>query len=330
VRERLLAIPGVSGATAATPLPLDGTLTNGRWGTETAASDPSQFRQANFHGVLPGYFETLHTRLVAGRFFTEADNHIDQTTDLPRQIIVDENLAALAFRGEPAVGQRLLLRITTPAAEWYEVIGVVGHQRHSSLAAAGPEAIFVPNGHFGHGFAGRWAVRTNGDPNQIVAAVRAAVAQVDPRAPLAEIQPMTAFVDKAMAPIRFTTTLIGIFAAVALVLAAVGLSGVLSTIVRQRTAEIGMRMVFGAPRSSILNLIVGEGLKLSAAGIVIGLAGAFATTRVMASMLVGIAPTDPLTFAAIVALFGIIAVTASWLPARRASRLDPMAAIREE
>ena len=129
----------------------------------------------------------------------------------------------------------------------------------------------------------RWAVRTAGDPNQIVTAVRAAVAQVDPRAPLAEIQPMTTFVDKAMAPIRFTATLIGIFAAVAVVLAAVGLYGVLSTIVRQRTAEIGMRMVFGAPRRSILQLVVGEGLKLSAVGIAAGLVGAFAITRVMAS-----------------------------------------------
>jgi len=280
--------------------------------------------------VLPGYFETLHTRLVAGRFFTEADNVIDQKTDLPRQIIIDDSLAALAFRGEPAVGKRLLLRITTPEAEWYDVIGVVAHQRHASLATPGPEAIFVMDGHFGHGFAGRWAVRAGGDPSQMAAVVRAAVAQVDPRAPLAEIQPMTTFVDKAMAPIRFTATLIGIFAAIAVVLAGVGLYGVLSTIVRQRTAEIGMRMVFGAPRSSILNLVVGEGLKLSAAGIAIGLAGAFAITRVMASMLVGVNPTDPVTFAAIVAVFGLIAMTASWIPARRASRLDPMAAIREE
>ena len=330
VRQRLLAIPGVSGASAASPLPLDGQLVNGRWGTEDAVSDPGKFRQANFHVVLPGYFETLHTRLLAGRFFNEADNVIDQKTDLPRQIIIDDSLAALAFRGEPAVGQRLLLRITTPEAEWYEVIGVVAHQRHSSLTTAGPEAIFVPDGHFGHGFAGRWAVRTTGDPNQIVAAVRAAVAQIDARAPLAEIQPMTVFVDRAMAPIGFTATLIGIFAAVAVILAAVGLYGVLSTIVRQRTAEIGMRMVFGAPRASILNLVVGEGLKLSAAGIVIGVAGAFAITRVMASMLVGVNPTDPTTFAAIVTVFGIVAVTASYLPARRASRLDPMTAIREE
>jgi len=330
VRARLLAIPGVIGVTAAAPLPLDGQPISARWGTQAAVSDPSTFRQANFHVVLPGYFETMRTRLVAGRTFTEADNNIDQKTDTPKQMIIDDSMAALAFRGEPAVGKRLLIRVNSPEPEWYEVIGVVAHQRHRSLAVPGPEAMFIPNGHFGHGFAGRWAVRTGGDPNQVVSAVRAAVAQIDPRAPLAEVQPMAAFVDKAMAPLRFTATLIGIFAAVAVLLAAVGLYGVLSTIVRQRTAEIGMRMVFGAPRASILNLVVGEGLRLSAAGMVTGIAGALAATRVMASLLVGVNPTDPITFAAIALLFAAIAVTASWLPAHRASRLDPMVAIREE
>jgi len=271
----------------------------------------------------------MRTRLVAGRTFTDADNNIDQRTDLPRQIIIDEDLAARAFRGEPAVGKRLFLRITTPEPAWYDIIGVVAHQRHSSLALPGPEAIFILDGHFGHGFAGRWAVRTSGDPQQAAQAVRAAVASIDPRAALAEVQPMQAFVDRAMAPVRFTTTLIGIFAAVAVVLAAVGLYGVLSTIVRQRTAEIGMRMVFGAPRASILQLVVGEGLRLSVAGMVLGLAGALAVTRVMASMLVGVEPTDPMTFAAIALLFVVIAAGASWVPAWRASRLDPMDAIRE-
>src|SRR6185295_12355626 len=172
VQQRLLAIPGVSGASAVTPLPLDGQLINGRWGTEAAAADPAKFRQANFHVVTPGYFEALRTRLVAGRTFTLADNVIDQQSDLPRRIIVDDQLAALAFHGESAVGQRLLLRITTPEAEYYEIIGVVGHQRHSSLAVPGPEAVFVPNGHFGHGFASRWVVRTGGDPMSAVTAVR--------------------------------------------------------------------------------------------------------------------------------------------------------------
>jgi len=330
VRERLLAIPGVEAVTAASPLPLDGLPISGRWGTEAAVTDPSTFRQANFHAVLPGYFETMRTRVIAGRSFTDADNAIDQRTDTPKQVIIDEDLSTLAFHGETAIGKRLLLRITTPEPEWYDVIGVVAHQRHSSLAAPGPEAIFIPDGHFGHGFAGRWAVRAHGDPNLLASAVRAAVTEIDPRAVLAEVQPMQVFVDKAMAPVRFTTTLIGIFAAVAALLAAVGLYGVLSTIVRQRTAEIGMRMVFGAPRASILNLVVGEGLRLTAAGVVVGLIGAFAVTRVLANMLVGVHPADPTTFAGIVVLFVVIAATASWLPARRASRLDPMQAIREE
>jgi ABC-type antimicrobial peptide transport system permease subunit len=133
-----------------------------------------------------------------------------------------------------------------------------------------------------------------------------------------------------MAPVRFTMTLIAIFAAVAVALAAIGLYGVLATIVRQRTAEIGMRLVFGAPRASILQLVVGEGMKMSAVGIVLGIAAAFAITRVMASLFVGISPTDPLTFAAITLLFIAVALVAAWMPAYRASRLDPMVAIREE
>jgi len=330
VHERLLAIPGVVDATAATPLPLDGGTMNTRWGTEAAVTDPGTFRQADLKFILPGYFKTLRTRLIAGCVFTEADNDVIGP-DAAKQLIIDDALAARAFPNQSAVGKRLLVRLVfNPEAEWWEVIGVVAHQRHASLAVDGPEAMFVADGYAGPGIAQRWAVRTTGDPARYVPAVRAAIAAVDPRVPLAEVQPMTAFVDKAMAPIRFTTTLIGIFAAVALVLAAIGLYGVLSTIVRQRTSEIGMRMVFGAPRASILGLVVGEGVKLGSAGIVLGLAGALAITRVMASMLVGVGATDPTTFGVILVLFAIIAIAASWIPGRRASRLDPMNAIREK
>jgi putative ABC transport system permease protein len=330
LRARIAQIPGVVSVAAAGPLPLDGSLVNGRWGTAAAQTDPSAFRQANFHIITPGYFETLRTRLIAGRTFTEADNHVDPDSGTPKLIVIDELVAARAFPNQSAVGQRLLSRIATPEAEWFEVIGVVAHQRHASLAEDGPEAIYFADGYLGHATASRWAVRTTGNPAQIATAVRAAITSLNPRAVPAEFQPMQAFVDKAMAPVRFTMTLIAIFAAVAVALAAIGLYGVLATIVRQRTAEIGMRLVFGAPRASILQLVVGEGMKMSAVGIVLGIAAAFAITRVMASLFVGISPTDPLTFAAITLLFIAVALVAAWMPAYRASRLDPMVAIREE
>ena len=141
---------------------------------------------------------------------------------------------------------------------------------------------------------------------------------------------MEALVDRAMAPVRFTMSLVGLFAAIAVVLASIGLYGVLATIVRQRTAEIGMRLVFGAPRSSIMGLIVGEGLKMSVAGMAAGIAAALLVTRVMASLFIGVSPTDPLTFAAITLLFFCVALLAAWVPAYRAARLDPIVALRED
>jgi len=331
VRERLASIPGVVSVTAATPLPLDGTLINGRWGTEAAVNDPSKFRQADFHVVLPGYFEAMKTRLIAGRTFADADNHADDPkAGAPRVVVIDDQVAALAFPNQEAVGKRLLLRAITPEPEWFEVIGVVGHQRHAGLATPGPEAVFFTDAYFGHGTAARWAVRTSGDPSQIAVAVRAAAKEIDPRAVPSEIQPMQAFVDKAMAPIRFTATLIGIFSAVATLLAAIGLYGVLSTIVRQRTAEIGLRMVFGAEPRGILRLVVGEGIRLSAIGIVAGVAGALAANRLIASLLVGVGAADPPTFAGIVVLFAAVTLIASLVPAYRAARLEPMVALRDE
>jgi len=190
--------------------------------------------------------------------------------------------------------------------------------------------MFFSDGYVGPGAANGWIVRTEGDPSGLAAAVRAAVTEVDPKATLAEVQPMTTFVDRAMAPTRFAMLLFGIFAGVAVVLAGVGLYGVLSTVVRQRTAEIGMRMVFGAPRASIFSLVIGEGLRLTAVGVAIGLLSAFGITQLMRSLLVGVTPTDPATFAAMTVLFLAIAAAACWLPAHRAAGLDPTAALRDE
>jgi predicted permease len=330
VESRLRAIPGVTAVTAALPLPLDGLGFNMRWGTPAAATDPALFRQATIHTVMPGYFAAMKARMIAGRAFTAADNDTSS-----RSIIIDDLLAAKAFPGQSPqsiVGKQLLCRINTPVAQMYEIIGVAEHERHLTLAAPGLEGAFVTDGLNGFGAAARWAVRTNGDPTRLIPEVRRVIADIDPLVPLGDVKPMTDYVDAAMAPTRFSLVLIGVFAVVAAVLAAIGLYGVLSTTVRQRTSEIGVRMAFGATNQSIFRLMIGQGLLLSAVGIVIGILAALAVTGVMekASMLISIKPTDPVTYVAIAGLFVVIAAFACWVPARRAALLDPNAALREE
>jgi putative ABC transport system permease protein len=324
LRDRLSALPGVQAVSAATPLPLDGGTSSLRWGTEAALTDPTAFQQATAHFVLPGYFEAMRAPLLDGRTFTEEDN-----AQGPRRVVVDRVLAEKAFPGKRAVGQRILTRINTDQPEWFEIIGVVAHQRHATFARDGREAIFFADGLVGHGAAGRWLVRTAGDPAALSAAVRAQVAEVDARLVIAEVQPMGEFVARATAQTRFALTLISLFAAVAAVLAAVGLYGVLSSAVRQRTMEIGVRMAFGAPRAGVFQLVIGQGLLLSVVGVVLGALAAVVVTRAIASLLVGVTPTDPATFVGTAALFVGVSSLACWLPARRAAGLDPMEALRE-
>jgi putative ABC transport system permease protein len=330
MQQRLAAIPGVTAVTAAFPLPLDGLDFNLRWGLPNAAEDASRFRQATVHFVIPGYFEAMRGRILAGRAFTKADN-----TNNATGIIVDDLLAAKAFPGMPlsqVIGKQLLCRIVTPEPQMYQIIGVAAHERHLTLAEAGREGVFVVDGTAGFGAAGRWAVRTSGDPERLGPQVRRVVADVDALVPIGDLKPMSAYVSRAMAPTRFSLVLIGVFAIVAAALAAIGLYGVLSTAVRQRTAEIGVRMAFGATAQSIFRLMIGQGLMLSGIGIAGGLVAAFALTGVMqrAEMLVSIKPTDPLTYAAIAILFAAIAALACWVPSRRAASLDPNVALREE
>jgi putative ABC transport system permease protein len=323
VREELQAIQGVTAVTAASQLPLDGGSGLLRWGTEAALSDPNAFQQATSFTVLPGFFETLGTAVLDGRGFTEADNNPDE-----RIVVIDRTLAARAFPNQSAVGKRILARTGPEDPEWYDIVGVVEHQRHTTLAEEGRESIYFTFAHLGN--INRWAVRTTGDPARVATAIRAAIARIDPLATISEMQPMRNFVERSMAGTRFAFILIGIFAGTAAVLAAVGLYGVLSTVVRQRTAEIGVRVAFGAPRNSIFNLVVGQGLRLSAAGIVLGLLAALPLTQLMTSMLVGVRPTDVATFATMSILFLAVAALACWLPARRAAGLDPISALREE
>jgi len=323
--DRLSGLPGVTAVSAANPLPLDGETSNVRWGPEAAAADPALFQQANLHVVQPGYFEAMRTKLVAGRTFAAADNVAGQ-----HLVVVDTRLARKAFPGQAAVGRQILMRTGGPEAEPFQIIGVVGHQRHETLAADGREAVFLPDGFFGFGATDRWVVRTSGDPVQLAGPVRAAIRELDRSLAVTDLQPMQALVDRARAPTRFGLVLIGIFATIAVVLAAVGLYGVLSTTVRQRTSEIGVRLAFGAERGNILRLIVGQGLKLSVIGVVLGVAAAVGLTRLMSSMLVGVGATDPMTFGAMIVLFLVLATVACWIPARRAAGLDPNVALRDE
>ena len=320
--ERLRSIPGVESATASFPFPLAGNFSTIRWGLEEALTDNTKYQAVDWQLVRPGYFETMRTPVLEGRAFTEADN--DPKRNL---VVVDSALAAKAFPNQSAVGKRILIRIRTAEPEWVEIIGVVGHQRVTSLADPGREQVYFAE-RFTGGNANRWAVRTSGDPAQIAGAVRAAVAAIDPQWLITEMQPVTSLVRRAQANTRFTLTLIGVFAIGAAFLVAVGLYGVLTTIVRQRTAEIGVRMAIGASPDSILRLIIGYGLRLTGWGIFIGLLAALVLTRGMKTMLVGVRSADPLTFAAMGFVFFAIAAMSLWLPARRAAALDPTVALR--
>ena len=324
IQESLAALPGVTAVSAASSVPLDGGTGSARWGPEAALTNPALFQQADTRLVMPNYFSVMRTPLVAGRVFTDADNVPNRNL-----VVVDDVFAAKAFPGESAVGKRFLARVTTDEPVWWEVIGVVKHQRTVSLSSDGRETFFMPSAQFGFG-GNKWILRANGDPTRLASLARTTIRELNPRYVMHTVEPLSALVDTARGPTRFALVCIGVFAAVAVVLALVGLYGVLATVVRQRTAEIGVRMAFGATGQSIFRLVVGQGMRLAALGIAIGLFAAFAVTRVMQSMLVGVSATDPLTFVAITALFIAVAALACWVPARRAARLDPLVALRQE
>jgi predicted permease len=324
--DRLRAVPGVTAVSAASFLPMAGgqePLT--RYGKEEALSDPSKFQQATITFVQPGYFEAMGAPVRDGRTFEARDN-----TLVPPGVVIDSVLAAKMFPGQRAVGQRLFVRAGRTEPDPFEVIGVVGHQRPHSPASDGREALFFPDA-TGGGFAtGRWVVRTTGDAASLEAAVRREVLAASPRLGLFEVKTMEALVDDSAAGTRFVLWLLTVFAGVAMVLAGVGLYSVLSTAVRQRTAEIGVRIAFGATTRSIFALVVGHGLLLSLAGVAAGVMGAAVLTRAIRSQLVGVSARDPLTFTVIAAAFFVVTIVACALPAWRASHLDPLVALRQE
>jgi predicted permease len=322
--ERLRSLPGVEAAASGLPVPLDGTQFHGRWGLEEALSNPAAFRQANYRVVSAGFFDVLRTRVLDGRVFTPAEMR-----DSADVVVVDEQLAAIAFPGRSAVGERILVRISTPEPVWVRIVGVVERQRQESLMAPSRETIYFTDRYAG--FEGNlpWFVRTSGDPLALAPAVRQQVSQINSSLPVSNVRALEEYINQAMAPTRFALSLISTFATLALILAVIGLYGVLAYSVKQRTAEIGVRIAFGARTSTILGLIVGQGIRLSLLGVSLGLFGAWSLTRLMRSLLLDVSATDPLTYAGITALFLGVAVAASLIPALRAARVQPVSALRE-
>ena len=330
--DRLAALPGVESVGGVTPLPLAGgeQYSVGSYGKVGESDDQYRTNKADFRAVLPGYFEAMRIELVSGRTFLRSDNE-DQALDVA---IVDAKFAARVFGRENPLGASILIdhfneKTFTMERVPVSIVGVVANVRSTSLAAEGRETIYVPYV-FQAFLPMTFVVRTSADPGSLIARIRTEVGAMDRDVPVADLSTLESWVAEAMSQTRFLLALSGTFAGLALVLAAIGLYGVVSFSARQRTREIGVRVALGASDRDVRRLILGQGMLVAAIGIVLGLGASVALTRVVSSYLVGVSATDPVTFAGVpLVLLGVSAL-ASYLPARRAMTIDPVRALREE
>jgi putative ABC transport system permease protein len=266
------------------------------------------------------YFQTMSIPLHRGRMFTERDD-----ADGPKTVLINDSLARRIFTGEDPLGQRLYLRGgNTP----YEIVGVVGDTKQYNLTGDASPEIFT---HYLESPVTFMYVlaRTKGDPTSLAMPIRREVQAIDPDQPVGNRTLAQQFENSISQP-RFYTLLLGLFAGVALVLATIGIYGVMSYMVAQRTHEIGIRMALGAQRRDVLKIVIGQGLKLAVIGVAVGLALSFMATRLLSSLLYGVSSLDPITFAFIPLLLTAVAVAACFIPARRATRIDPLVALRNE
>jgi putative ABC transport system permease protein len=278
--------------------------------------------------VSPGYFQTLGIPLLRGRLFSDSDrNRSDQI------LIINDALARLYFPGKDPVGQKIQTGDPDPRAAWETIVGVVADVKYSGLDAPSDPTLYTP--YFEPGWTS-WSremfivARTNADPKAVASTLRGAVQSLDGNLPVSDIRTMNDLLSKSVAQPRFRTLLLGIFAAVALLLAVVGIFGVMSYLVGRRTQEIGVRMALGASRGDVLRMILGEGLRVVLIGVSLGLVEALLLGRLVKSLLFGIQPADPLAFLGSAILLTIVALAACYFPARRAMSVDPMVALRHE
>jgi putative ABC transport system permease protein len=328
VLERVSALPGVVSAAYVNYPPL--TFNGGRVGLRIEGRPPPEpndiaNNMAANRVVTGDYFRTLGVPLIAGRTFDSRD-----APDAPPALMINRALARKQWPNEDPIGKRLAFG--GAGSPWFTVIGVVGDVRQMQLDRPSEPELFFSAQQAGNLGPFNWpkslVVRTQGDPLALAAPLRSAVWDVDPNQPVSGVRPMGDVLDAELASRNTQLTLVGAFAALALVLAAAGLYGVLSYAVSQRTAEIGLRMALGAQRGNVVGSVLGSALRLAAVGLALGVVGALAATRLIATFLFGTASTDPATYAAVAAAIASITVVASYVPARRAASVDPMAALR--
>ena len=330
--ERIKALPGVMAVGATNDLPptkgshSDGISIEGQKPIEHASESLSvQDRLAT-----PDYFRVMGIPLIAGRAFSEAD-----TSSTSPVIVINQTFARRFFPNENPIGQHLKFGAAEGSNSWLTIVGVVGDVRgfgldkqpNSEIYLSSQQRNFLPYNPLPRMYL---VVRTTNDPNSIAAAVLGAVRELDKDLPLPRAQTMEAFLAASIAERRSNMLLLGVFAMLAMILAGVGIYGVISYSVAQRTHEIGVRVALGAQSRDIIALVVGNGIRLALMGIVIGLGGAVALTRWMQSLLFGVTPTDVVTFTMVSVALMVVAFIACYLPARRATKVDPMIALRCE
>jgi putative ABC transport system permease protein len=327
VLERIQAVQGVREAAAASGNPMEGSNLGFAFATKALqALSPADQPSAGYYIVSPNYFQTLGIPLLVGRYFTH-----DDSMGSPRVAIISQTVAERFFFAKSPIGQTINIGVGAPteAPVWREIVGVVGDVKDDGLGAAGTMTVYEPYPQIG------WSemklfVRSNSNPLQFVGVLRSQVMAVDKDLPVADIFTGDHLMADAVAQPQLRTMLLSLFAGLALVLASLGIYGVMSNTVAQRTHEIGVRMALGAGQNSVLRLVLRNGMRLTLLGIALGTAGAFALTRLMKGFLFHVTPTDPATFAEVALFLFLVALLASYIPARRATRVDPVVALHYE
>jgi putative ABC transport system permease protein len=326
--EKLSALPGVEAVGAVSHLPLDDYPNwYSPYSPEGLTDEQKQNLLADYRCVTPGYFKAMGAKLVAGRWFDKHDNESGRGV-----VVVDDLLARQTWPAENAIGKKIEAEHYTDngfITQWAEVVGVVEHLRHHSLSKELRGQVYLPYPQSAREHLS-YAIRSKGDLLGLAEPIRRELRAINKEMALNKVRPMQQYVDKDLASAGFTTMLAGLFGAVALLLAAVGIYGVISYSVNQRTREIGIRVALGARATDVLRLIVGQGIALALIGVGAGVVFALVLTRLMSSLLFEVSATDPLTFAAIAVLLTAVALAACLVPARRATKVDPVVALRHE